>query len=94
MRLGFPQSLITLALFLTMLLFSTSQTSRAQSNIYSNLERSRDALLSQQAELQKAYDDTRKQIDNLNGRLNRIDSYLRQINSALKDVEDVMRTAR
>mgnify|MGYP003386535351 CR=1 FL=1 len=61
--------------------------------VYDNLKKSRDALLNQQSELQKAYDDTAKQIDVLQQRLARIDAYSRQVRSALKDVDDAMSTA-
>jgi peptidoglycan hydrolase CwlO-like protein len=64
------------------------------SEVYSNLKRSRDALLGQQAELQRAYDDVHKQIGYLNAKLDRLDAYMRQVNSALKDVEQSMRYTR
>ncbi|MBY0356659.1 MAG: hypothetical protein K2W82_01550 [Candidatus Obscuribacterales bacterium] len=86
-------SRFSFALFVALAAMCTPQNTQAES-VYANLQRSRDALLAQQAELQRAYDDTRRQIDSLNGRLTRIDSYQRQINSALRDVEDVMRNTR
>ena len=52
-----------------------------------NLKRSRDALLDQQTELQKAYDDTSRQVDTLQQKLTRINNYLNQINLSLRDVD-------
>lgn len=59
-----------------------------------NLNRSRDALLSQQAELKRASNEVKDQIDKLNQRLTRIDQYLRQVDIALNDVEAAMRQAQ
>lgn len=54
--------------------------------VLDNLRRSRDALLSQQAELKTAYDDTQRQIAVLQQKLTRIDGYLNQIDLSLRDV--------
>ena len=59
--------------------------------VYNNLQRSRDALLSQRQELQSAYDRVTAQIDNLNQSLNRIDSYLRQTDQSIRDVESALK---
>lgn len=62
--------------------------------VYNNLMRSRDALTGQQAELQRAYDETQKQIDALNQKLSRIDAYLKQVNSSLRDVDTALQYAK
>ena len=55
-------------------------------DVVNNLQRSRDALLNQQAELQRAYDETQKQVDVLNQKLARIDSYMKQVDQSVRDV--------
>lgn len=69
-------------------------TSAYDQYVYNNLTKSRDALLAQQQELQRASDDIRKQIDLLNGKLTRIDSYMRQVNQSLKDVDYALRSQK
>jgi ABC-type transporter Mla subunit MlaD len=64
------------------------------SYLLDNLNRSRDALLSQQAELKRASNEVKEEIEKLNQRLTRIDQYLRQVDTALNDVEAAMRQAR
>lgn len=59
-----------------------------------NLKRSRDALLSQRAELKRAFSDTQGQIDRLNQKLTRIDQYIRQVDQALNDVDAALRNAK
>ena len=58
--------------------------------VYNNLLKSRDALALQQADLQKAYDETQKQIDLMKAKLARIDSYLKQVNASIKDVNTAL----
>ena len=59
-----------------------------------NLKRSRDALLSQRAELKQAFGETQGQIDRLNQRLTRIDQYIKQVDQALDDLDAALRNAR
>jgi septal ring factor EnvC (AmiA/AmiB activator) len=54
--------------------------------VLNNLKRSRDALLTQQADIQRAYDDTSRQVDVLQQKLAKLDGYLRQLDQALRDV--------
>ncbi len=54
--------------------------------VVNNLRRSRDALLAQQADIQRAYDDTARQVDVLQQKLAKLDAYLRQVDQALRDV--------
>jgi uncharacterized protein YlxW (UPF0749 family) len=58
-----------------------------ESMIYSNLNRSRQALLDQRAHLQDSADRIGRQIDNLNRQLDTVHAYLRDTDSALRDVE-------
>ena len=88
------KSCIYLAVLITLSIMSFAPCNSYDTGVYNNLKQSRDALLGQQAELQRAYDDVRQQIGRLNSRLDRLDSYLRQVNAALKDVEDSMRYTR
>ena len=62
--------------------------------VYESLQRSRDALLAQRGELQRAYNDVAGQVDKLQARMSRIDSYLKQVDMSLRDVEDAMRKTR
>lgn len=64
------------------------------SYIYDNLQRSRDALLGQRAELERARNDVSKQVDLLNAKLNRIDVYLREVDNSIKDVNDALSGVR
>lgn len=54
--------------------------------VVNNLKRSRDALLAQQADIQRAYDDTARQVEALQQKLSKLDAYLRQVDQALRDV--------
>ena len=73
-------------------LSSAQRSSAAYDNyVYDNLQKSRDALLDQKRELQRAFDDTSKQMDALNLKLQRIDAYMKQIDKALRDVDDALR---
>ena len=54
--------------------------------VANNLKRSRDALLTQQADIQRAYNETARQVDVLQQRLSKLDAYLRQVDQALRDV--------
>jgi peptidoglycan hydrolase CwlO-like protein len=63
-------------------------------SVYNNLQKSRDALLSQRQDLQAAYDRVNQQINQLNQSLTRLDSYLRQTDQSLRDVESAMRQAQ
>lgn len=62
--------------------------------LINNLTKSRDALLQQSQELQRAYGEVQAQMDRLNQRLTRINQYQRQVNTALNDVEAAIRNAR
>lgn len=78
--------------FLCLLLPSFKTNAAAPGDyVYNNLQKSRDALLDQKRELQRAYDDTSKQMDLLNQKLTRIDAYMKQVDKAIRDVDDALR---
>ncbi len=81
-------------LILGVIPFFSQESSAYDQQVYNNLMKSRDALVSQQQELQQAYDATQKQIDGLNAKLTRIDAYLKQVNSSLKDVDTALLYAK
>ena len=54
--------------------------------VLNNLKKSRDALLDQRSELQRAYDQNAQQIDVLQQKQARLDNYLKQIEQSLRDV--------
>lgn len=72
---------------------SPSQRSSAAYDdyVYNNLQKSRDALVDQKRELQRAYDETSKQIEALNQKLQRIDAYMKQVDKAMRDVDEALR---
>jgi peptidoglycan hydrolase CwlO-like protein len=59
--------------------------------VYDNLMKSRDALLSQRAYLQKAVDDLGNQINELQDKQKRVSDYEHQVDKALRDVENAIR---
>lgn len=81
---------------LTVLLFTlgASKSSGYDAYVYENLSRSRDALLSQRAELERTRNDVSSQIDRLQQKMARIDQYLRQVDGSIRDVEDAMKQVR
>jgi len=83
------------ACLLLALLFSLAGVARAYDQYaMNNLQRSRDALLQQQAELQRAYDDTARKVAQLQQALSRLDSYLDQNQKSIRDVEAAMNQLR
>lgn len=88
-------ALMAPTLSMLILLGISGQNSMAYDvSVYNNLLKSRDALVQQQSELQRAYDETQKQIDSLNQKLGRIDAYLKQVNSSIKDVDTALLYAK
>lgn len=67
--------------------FGASKSSGYDSYVYENLQRSRDALLTQRAGLERKREEYAQ-------KLARIDQYQRQVDSSLKDVEDALRNIR
>lgn len=86
--------LITALTQLLVFAYSTIAAPAYEQLVYNNLLKSRDALALQRADLQKAYDDTQREIDALKARLARIDTYLKQVNASMKDVNTALVYAR
>jgi septal ring factor EnvC (AmiA/AmiB activator) len=63
------------------------------SDIYERLKDSRDALLAQEREIQRSYDDVARQVDELHQKQSLLDSYLNQTRSAIREVERAMGTS-
>ena len=61
---------------------------------YSRLEATRAALLSQEREITKSYDDVTRQIDELRRRQAVLDSYRRQTRDAIRDIERALGNAQ
>lgn len=75
---------------LAVLLSCANLAAFADSMIYNNLSRSRQALLDQKQHLQESADRIGRQIDNLNRQLDTVNAYLRDTDTALRDVENTM----
>jgi septal ring factor EnvC (AmiA/AmiB activator) len=58
--------------------------------IYNKLGATRDALLSQEREIQRSYEETNRKIDELKQRQAVLDAYLRQTSRAIADIEKSM----
>ncbi len=66
----------------------------AESDVYFNLKRTREALLAQRQELLNAQQAVQQQMGELQRRSDRIDSYLRDNDNSLRDVEGALRTTK
>lgn len=94
MRRSFNRLFIPALMLVGLISLHGQESSAYDQMVYNNLLKSKDALVSQQTELQAAYDATQKQIDELNAKLGRIDSYLKQVNSSLRDVDIALQYAK
>lgn len=63
-------------------------------DLYLRLQTTRNALVSQEREITKSYDDVTRQIDELRKKQLLLDSYLRQTRDAIRDVERAMGNAQ
>jgi prefoldin subunit 5 len=59
----------------------------ADTGVWDNLNRSRDALLAQRTRLQDAANKLGQQIDYLNQQMDKVNAYLRDNDVAIRDVE-------
>jgi hypothetical protein len=82
--------LAVVSIFATADSLQASATGRYSSEVYQNLQRTRDALLGQKDELQRARADVLGQIDKLNQKVGRIDQYLNQIDDSIRDVDSAL----
>lgn len=62
-------------------------------HVYDNLMRTRDALTSQRAYLQKALDDLNAQITDLQSKQKRVNDYLDETDRALRDIDRALSTS-
>jgi hypothetical protein len=66
----------------------------AESDVYFNLKRTREALLAQRQELLNAQEAVNNQLNELQKRSDRIGAYLRDNDNSLRDVEGALRTTK
>lgn len=84
-------------LFLTLVIalsWSIGYVQAQTSDIWNNLNRTRDSLLDQRAHLQERADRLGEQIAELNRQLDIVNSYLRDTDRNIRDVEDALRRVR
>lgn len=86
--------LVTAAMVGLLFAASTERSDSYSSYAYENLQKSRDALLSQRADLERNRGELLGQIDRLQQKVARIDQYLRQVDGSLKDVDDALKAVR
>jgi hypothetical protein len=77
-----------------LLLGAQTSVSSASSELYLRLVSTRDALLGQERDLRKSYDDYSRQIDELRQKQSVVQSYMTQTRSAIRDVERAMGDAQ
>jgi hypothetical protein len=63
---------------------------RYSDEVFKDLQKTRDALLGQRSELQRAKNETLGKIDQLNQKVGRIDQYLKQVDDSLRDVDSAL----
>ncbi len=66
----------------------------ANSDVFSQLQASRDALLAQERDIRASYDQVTRQIDELRRKQALLDSYLTQTRDAIRGVERAMGSAQ
>jgi hypothetical protein len=66
----------------------------AESDVYFNLKRTREALLAQRQELLNAQHAVQAQLNELQRRNDRIDAYLKDNDNSLRDVEGALRASK
>lgn len=83
---------LCIGIILSVVLVNSSHAG-VDTKVYDNLMRSRDALLSQRAYLQKALDGLSQQLNDLNDKVGRVREYMDQNDQALRDVDRALRQA-
>ncbi|RTL40756.1 MAG: hypothetical protein EKK48_15985 [Candidatus Melainabacteria bacterium] len=68
--------------------------SSSNGDLFLRLQTTRDALLTQERDIRKSYDDVTRQIDELRQKQALLDSYLTQTRNAIRDVERAMGSAQ
>jgi len=92
-ELTIKQLVVPAALALTILIMQPVAGSY-NDEVFLRLQATRDALVSQEKEIGKSYDNVTRQIDELRKRQVLLDSYRRQTLDAIRDVERAMENAR
>jgi hypothetical protein len=86
--------LLPIALGLMLITAQPDVRSAANSDLYIRLQSTRDALIAQERDLHKSYDDVGRQIDSLRQKQATLESYMAQTRSAIRDVERAMGNAQ
>ena len=86
--------LTTITLATVLSLFNIGPSLGYDTYLYNNLQRSRDALLGQRAELERAHSEVFGQIDRLQAKAARIDSYLKQVDDSLRNVDGALNNVK
>ena len=66
----------------------------ANSDLYMRLQSTRDALIAQERDIKRSYDDVTRQMEDLRQKQSLLDSYLVQTRNAIRDVERAMGNAQ
>jgi hypothetical protein len=87
---------LLIVVFAALLLFigGAEKSSGYDPYVYQNLQKSRDALLSQRAELERNRGELLAQLDRIQQKIARVDTYLRQVDGSIKDVDEALRAVR
>ncbi len=92
--LNLPKSWFIAALSASSLVLLLGGYALAESDVYFNLKRSREALLAQRQQLLNAQEAVSNQLNELQKRSDRISAYLRDNDNSLRDVEGALRTTK
>jgi hypothetical protein len=87
---GRNRLLISVSMVALLFIVGAEKSSGYDAFVYTNLQKSRDALLSQRAELERSRATVLAQIDQLQQKAARLDQYLRQVDGSIKDVDDAI----
>lgn len=92
--LNLPKQWIAPAFFAAASVLLLGGYALAESDVYFNLKRTREALLAQRQELLNAQQAVQTQMSELQRRSDRIDAYLKDNDNSLRDVEGALRTTK
>ena len=85
---------VTLLVLVAVISWTLGNVHAYSTEVVSNLQRTRDALLNQRSHLESKADEIKRKIDEYNRNLAIVNGYLRETDNALKDVENAIRRAR
>ena len=83
--------LVSICAALLLSIGSAEKSSGYDPYVYENLQKSRDALISQREELERNRAELLAQLDRIQQKIARYDTYLRQVDGSIKDVDDALR---